>query len=118
MGYTRKTKGGKEIKIFPKKNSVYVPSSCIKPPIASTIGPLKKGELKKFGYSYKLPDSARRKALARAVAEKGALTTFRKLDAVAKLSKRVAPTASKIFTEDRDWVKRTYGGPDGGRLSR
>jgi Family of unknown function (DUF5771) len=125
LGYTRKTKTGKEIKVFPKKNSVYVPSSCIndvgkpgKLPDAPRIGPLRKGELKKFGYSYKLPDSDRRRALEKAVKVKGALDIFHKLDAVAKLSKRAAPAASKTFAEDRDWVKKTYGGAAGDRLSR
>ena len=121
MGYTRKIKSGKEVKVFPKKNSVYVPSSCVKdmgkpgklPAGASGIGPLRKGELGKYGYSYKLSDSDRRRALMKAVEAKGALDTFRKLDAVSKLSKRTSPAASKIFTEDKIWVKRTYGGVKG-----
>jgi hypothetical protein len=46
--------------------------------------------------------------LKKAVEEYTALGVFRKLDAVAKLTKRTAPEAHRIFKTDRDWVQRTY----------
>jgi hypothetical protein len=47
----------------------------------------------------------RHEALVKAIKAYGPLETYRKLDAVAKLSKRVAPDASDIFAMDRDWVR-------------
>lgn len=110
-GYTRKTKSGKIITVYPKSNSVLVKPTCISDP--QKIGPLKKGELKKYGYGYKLPDAKRRAALQRAVSKLGALNVFHKLDAVAKLSKTAAPLASSVFFKDRDWIRKMYAGPNG-----
>jgi hypothetical protein len=103
--------------VRPKKNSIHVPATCIKDRGLPGKGPrqgqgsfskLRKGELLKFGYSYRLSDSIRRGALKRAIEHYGALGVFRKLDAVAKLSARTAPDASHIFAIDRDWVRRNY----------
>lgn len=120
-GYTRKTKSGKAIRVYPKVKSVLVKSSCIKdlgktgklPEDAPRIGPLRKGELRKFGYSYKLPEEQRRSALQRAISKMGALDTYRKLNAVAKLSERTAPAASASFSADRNWIKNTYSTANG-----
>jgi hypothetical protein len=76
---------------------------------APAIGPLRKGELKKHGYSYKLPELQRQVALTKAVKEFGALGTYRKLNAVAKLTHTAAPNAHKIFSKDRNWIRKTYG---------
>jgi len=98
------------------KKQVYVRSSCIKDRglagkgTATPIGPLRKGDLIKYGYSYRLPDSARHKALEKAVKAYGPLSTYHKLDAIAKLSSRIAPDASKIFMMDRDWVRSRMNG--------
>ena len=72
------------------------------------IGKLRKGELIKYGYQYRLSDLSREKALVKAVAAYGALSVYHKLDAVAKLSATHAPDASKIFAKDRDWVRLHY----------
>ena len=63
----------------------------------------------KFGYSSKKSEEERHDALKKAVAELGPLSTYRKLDAVAKLGARIAPDASRIFAKDRDWVQRRFG---------
>lgn len=102
--------------VRPKKAETYVASACIKdrglpgkgPREGEGIGSLRKGELLKYGYSYRLADSSRRSALRKAVEHYGALSVYRKLDAVAKLSLRTAPDASKIFGLDRDWIRSTY----------
>ena len=39
----------------------------------------------------------------------GSNNVYHKLDAVAKLSVRIAPKRSKIFTMDREWVRNQYG---------
>ena len=112
-GYTRKIKSGKVITVHPKRKRVLVSAKCVKDmgkpgKGAPTIGPLKKGELKKHGYSYKLPETLRRKRLQGAIREFGSLGTYHKLNAVAKLTSRTSPDASKTFAADRNWIKRTY----------
>jgi len=99
---------GKLIVTSPKVRATRVRSACVKDSsrkaTQTRIGPLKKGELIKYGYSYRLSDKLRHEALVKAIKAYGPLETYHKLDAVAKLSKRVAPDISKIFTFDRDWV--------------
>jgi hypothetical protein len=112
-GYTVK-RGDTVFRVYPKANQVEVKASCIKDrglPGTLTgpgIGPLKRGELIKYGYSYRLPASLRREALKKAVSEYTALSVYRKLDAVAKLTKRLNHKASSRFEADRDWVKKEY----------
>jgi hypothetical protein len=102
--------------VRPKKNSTYVPAGCIRnrglpgkgPREGEGIGSLRKGELIKYGYSYRLADSTREKALRKAIKAYGALSVYRKLDAVSKYSMRTAPDASRIFARDRDWIRRNF----------
>lgn len=115
-GYTVKRKSGKTYKVYPKKTSTYVKSACIKDlgkkgkaAPGQQIGPLRKGELKKYGYVYRLPSDKRHSALRKAVAAYGPLSVYRKLNAVAKLAVRTAPAASNAFKADRNWVRETYG---------
>ena len=113
-GYTVRKASGTTYKVHPRDKSLYVPASCIKDsakavPKAKTIGPLRKGELTKYGYSTQLPEDERRKILFQAVRDSGGLAIYRKLDAVAKLSLRISPENSYIFAKDRDWVKKTFG---------
>lgn len=75
---------------------------------APTIGPLKKGELQRFGYMYKLPDHNRHTALRLAIKALGSLNVYRKLDAVAKLTNLTSPKASATFAADRDWIRSKY----------
>lgn len=120
-GYNRVTKSGKVVKIFPKEKSVFVKAACVKdvgkpgklPTGSPKIGPLRKGELKRFGYSYKLPETERRAALQRAIQELGPLDIYRKLDAVSKLTVRTSPQSSSTFASDRNWVRKTYAGANG-----
>lgn len=120
-GYNRKTKTGKTIRVYPKVKSVLVKSACVKdlgkpgklPAGAQGIGPLRKGELRAYGYSYKLPEDKRRAALQRAISKMGALDIYRKLDAIAKLSERSAPAASASFSTDRNWIRATYASANG-----
>jgi hypothetical protein len=121
QGYVKKTKGGKTIKVYPKSKSIFVPSACVKdvgkkgklPAGASKIGPLRKGELRKYGYSYKLPEQERRVALQKAIKSYGALNTYKKLNAVAKLTERTSPGASSAFAKDRNWIRQTFASADG-----
>jgi len=116
-GYTVKRASGTVYKVYPKNTSLYVPPTCIKDkglpgkgaPQGKGIAPLRKGEMTRFGYASKESVEKRRAALKKALAELGALDVFRKLDAVAKLSLRVAPDSARIFAGDRDWVEKTFG---------
>jgi hypothetical protein len=108
-GYTVRRKG-KLYTVRPKVQQVTVPAGCVKKHNSTVkrIGKLRKGELIKYGYQYRLSDLSREKALVKAVAAYGALSVYHKLDAVAKLSATHAPDASKIFAKDRDWVRNHY----------
>ena len=108
-------RNGKTYKVFPKEKSMYVEPTCVpnkgKPGtgIPVSIGPLRKGELSKHGYSFRKSEGARHTALKSAVNEYGALGVFRKIDAVAKLTKTTIPEASKVYTEDRTWIQSKFG---------
>ena len=114
-GFKKKTRSGRTVRVKPHRQRVtMVESKCVKDtglPGNGTqrIGPLRKGELSKYGYTLKISESQRRKALKKAIDEFGALGVYRKLDAVAKLTSRTIPEASKMFEKDRDWIKETYG---------
>lgn len=109
--YVRKTKYGKR---------VHVPEGCIKDTGSPGkgykyggpgIGPLRKGELSKYGYKdvANMSTDARHKALDSAILVLGSLGVWRKLNAVAVYTKNTAPHVSKIFKADMDWIKAKYG---------
>ena len=117
QSYTHKTKNGRSFQVHPRSHTSKVGASCVKvssktgrpPSSAVRIGPLKKGELKKFGYSYKLPEETRREALQDAIDKLGPLNVYYKLHAVSELTKSKAPKASAIFMEDKKWIQTVYG---------
>ena len=112
-GFTVRRKGT-TYTVRPKANTVKVNASCVKnrglpgKGVGEGIGKLRKGDMIKYGYQYRLSDSLRQIALKKAIKRYGALSVYRKLDAVAKLSVRTAPDASKIFVRDRNWIKENY----------
>ena len=111
-GFTVRRKGT-VYTVRPKANEISVEASCIKDrglrgKGPNSIGKLRKGELIKYGYQYRLSDAKRRKALEKAIKQYGTLSVYRKLDAVAKLSVRTAPDASKIFSKDRNWIRDNF----------
>ena len=113
-GYTVRRASGTSYRVYPKARTTTVKSQCVKNVSKSAkgekkIGPLRKGELHKHGYSFKLKEDVRRKALRQAVSEYGALGVYRKLNAVSKLSKSLAPQASNVFKSDRNWLTTKYG---------
>jgi hypothetical protein len=70
------------------------------------IGELKPGGL--MGYSPSQSKTARHTKLRKAVRSKGALSTFRKLNALSTYTKRTAKSKSRTAKADRNWVKKTY----------
>lgn len=69
---------------------------------------VEKGKLSKYGYSIKKSEGTRREALKRAIKRYGALSVFRKLQAMVIVRKRTQPKAREIFEADRDWVRENY----------
>lgn len=113
-GYTVRRTSGTTYVVHPKSPGATVKPTCIKNKGTSSkstkkIGRLRKGELAKFGYSFRTSEDVRHKALRQAVDEYGVLGVYRKLDAVAKLSKSRLPDASRIFKNDRNWVSSKFG---------
>ena len=76
----------------------------------SRIGTLKKGLLIKFGYQNvtQLSEQQRHEALQKAIRAYGALSVFRKLNAVYVYNRKTNPSHSKIFKTDRDWVRLQF----------
>ena len=72
------------------------------------IGELQPGELGRYGYSGRANRTMRHRALRKAVAKYGPLSTFRKLNAISTYTKRTSTHTSKRFRADRDWVKREF----------
>ena len=75
------------------------------------IGPLRKGDLSRFGYDHvtNMSEGRRHLALASAVKAYGSLTVWRKLNALYVYTRNTAPASSAIFKADRDWIKEHYG---------
>ncbi len=108
--YVRLTKRGKR---------VAVPASCI-PDVGAAgkglrsgkpgIGTLKKGNLVRFGYQKiaGMDVAARRAALRKGVAAYGALTVWRKLNALSIYTRRTSPATSRAAKADMDWVRASY----------
>ena len=113
-GFTVRKATGKSYRVYPKASPSSVNSVCVKDTgkpgkgVPKSIGPLRKGELSKHGYSFRDGEEKRRAALRRAVEDYGALGVFRKLDAVAKLTVRTVPAASEIYKKDREWIQSKY----------
>ena len=64
----------------------------------------------KFGYGKVTSMSVkdRHHALSSAVKAHGALSLFRKLNAIYVYTRNTAPASSKIFKADRDWIKKEF----------
>jgi hypothetical protein len=112
-GYTVR-RAGKTYRAYPSSSSTVVKASCIKDrglkgKGPQEIGPLRRGELLKHGYTYRKSSDERHTALRKAAKEFGPLGLYRKLNAVAKLSSRTEPQISKVFKADRNWVKQEMG---------
>lgn len=98
---------------YTRKNGVRVKSACIKdlgkPGKGSAlIGPLKSGELKKYGYSLKSGASRRHSALKKSVKAYGRGTLIKKLNALRVLHKNTHPVYSHNALNDLKYVQRNF----------
>ena len=73
------------------------------------IGPLKKGNLSKYGYSTAKSARSRHTALNAAVKYDGALPTYHRLNALSIYTRRSAPATSKAALADRNYIGLQYG---------
>ncbi len=108
--YVRYTRRGKHVQ---------VPAACI-PDVGAPgkgfrggpgIGPLKQGNLTRYGYTKisGLSQEARRAALKQAVEAYGSLTVWRKLNALSIYTRRTSPATSQAAKSDMDWIRSTWG---------
>ncbi len=110
------TKRGHTTRVYPTASSTLVKAACIKnrglpgkgPRSGKGFAPLKEGELSRYGYKARLPEAERHASLKKAIDVYGALSVFRKLDAIAKLTLRTAPEAHKVFVADRKWIQNNF----------
>jgi hypothetical protein len=72
------------------------------------IGPLKKGELKVFGYSSKKSETVRHASIRKAASAYGALPVERKLNALAVYNSKRSPVLSKMFKADSLYTAKLY----------
>ena len=72
------------------------------------IGPLRSGDLTSLGYSATAPAAQRHQAIELAVRKYGPGSTLRKLNAVATYTKRTAPSRSKTYRTDKNYVQKKY----------
>ena len=123
-GFSVQRKDGTRYKIYPKQKTATVKASCIREKTtarrahrahspssliaSSECQKLRRGEMFKYNYQYRLPATARRMAIKKAVADQGPLRVYKKLNIASKCSKGVKPVASKIFAEDAAYVEDTY----------
>jgi len=111
-GFTVK-RSGTTYRVYPKEQPATVGAACVKDTgkavgAPKSIGPLRKGELTKYGYSFRLPTEKRHTALNKAIKVYGPLGVFRKLDAVYKLSEHKIPRVAEVFKSDRNWAYQKY----------
>lgn len=107
--YTRKTRvrvGSVKVK----------PSTCVRGYTGpgKGIGLLKKGALSRYGYGTSNTERSRHLALNAAVKHDGALTVYRRLNALSVYTKRTAPATSKVARKDRGYVGEKVGYKAGG----
>lgn len=109
-------RGNKTYRVYPRSGSTLVKASCVKdrglpgkgPREGKGIGPLKKGELSRYGYNAHKSEVERHSALKKAMEVYGPLGVYHKLDAITKYTVRTAPEAHRVFKADRDWVYKNF----------
>ena len=84
------------------------------------IGPLKKGELGKYGYHgvLDLSKDQRHSALRNAAKNLGPNILVKKLGAIRTYLKNTSPKASAIFYQDQRWVRKIYSKQFKGKLKK
>lgn len=118
QGYVVQKKDGTRYKIFPKQKAARVKPSCVKEKreltslsahnLETKCKQLERGQMARYNYQYRLPVTARRLAIKRAIQDSSPLKVQKRLALAAKCSAKVKPAASKVFKEDADYIQDTY----------
>lgn len=72
------------------------------------IGPLRSGDLTSLGYTTSAPAARRHQVIEMAVRKYGPGSTLRKLNAIATYTKRTAPSRSRTYKSDKNYVQKKY----------
>ena len=107
-------KGSISKKSFTRKENVKVKASCVKSKSLRAkekkpkvyLSPLKKGSLKKYGYSVHDSLKKRHVALKKAIKKYGSSSTIKKLNAIKLLTKNTSPKNSKIYKKDIRYIQK------------
>ena len=118
-GTARCSRGKIYRKAYTRKDRTHVRGKCIRNQGApgkwadehkgEGIGKLKEGELSRLGYSLRKTVRSRHTALNKAARKYGALSTYRKLNALATYTKRTSPLLSKKALADRNFIGKEHG---------
>jgi hypothetical protein len=112
-GYLVK-RGDKMVRIYPQENAIRVASACVDaeepaaPAELPNISKMQQGLLLRYGYNFRFRQRFRQQALIQAARAYGAAAVYGRLADAAERFKELKPEAAKVFTADRDWVKRTF----------
>lgn len=106
--YVRYTKSGKRKLV---KGSCISKRGLSNRKTVKKIGPLRKGNLKQYGYQQILDLSLtkRHEALKQAVDKYGSLSVWKKVNVLYIFFKNTNPELSELYNQDRTWIKKTYG---------
>ena len=69
---------------------------------------IKKGDLTQFGYKAHISSEKRHEALKLAIKQYGALSVWRKINAIYVLSKNRYPALSAKYNVDRNWIMKNF----------
>jgi len=97
--------------------AVHVPPATYKIQDIGAVGrgkklfPVRKGLLKKFGYSVHLPAEERREALRKADKAYGSVRLFKMINAQTLFRKRMPDGAKEAFQSDKEWILQNLLNP-------
>lgn len=74
----------------------------------ASIGPVRKGTLRKYGYSLSKPSNLRHRALRKAIKARGRNTIMRKVNAIYVWFKNTNKRYSSIAARDKNWIRENY----------
>lgn len=107
----RKLREGRKIRFATRRTRVFKPIMASDWQVEHQefgIGPLKKGDLSRYGYSSSKKVEERHASLDKATKKYGPTTVFRKLNALYVYNKNRDPIRSNKFKKDRDYVKKSF----------
>ena len=113
-GYTPARKSNTDHRGYNRIVRKHVRATCVKNTSKHAkkqkveVGPLKQGELSKYGYSLRESEPERRYALGKAMHDYTPLVIYHKLDQLAKIFVKLIPRASKIYKQDGNWIYKSY----------